>query len=273
MKQFIKFLVLSVIAFLFLTANTAFAEKVTFVKEYNYNASDLDSKVSSRTIALEQVKRLLLEELGTYLISETEVKNFRLTKDQVTTYSAGVVSAEVVDEKWDGKTYYLKAKVSADPVAVAKSLQNIVNDKQKSKELEDVRKKASEFSKEIERLKKELEIAKADAKKIDQKADIKKEEGKVIYTNRDLIKQYNEAVKGLSATDWFEKGVNFYKSGNYKEELNAYNKAIQLNPQYDWAYIGRGNAYADLGNHQQAINDYNKTIQLNPQYASVMSVK
>ena len=267
MKQFIKFLSLMVIAFLFLTAGTAFAEKVTFVKEYNYNASDLDSKVSSRTIALEQVKRLLLEELGTYLITETEVKNFRLTKDQITTYSAGVVSAEVVDEKWDGKTYYLKAKVAADPAEVAKSLQNIVNDKQKSKELEDVRKKASEFSKEIERLKKELAIAKTDNKKIDQKADIKKEESKVIYTNQDLIEQYNQAVKGLSATDWYEKGVKFYESGNYKEALNAFNKAIQLNPQYAAAYNNRGVAYGKLGNYQQAINDYNKAIQLNPQYA------
>ena len=272
MKQFIKFLSITVIAFLFLTA-TAFAEKVTFVKEYNYNASDLDSKVSSRTIALELVKRLLLEELGTYLISETEVKNFRLTKDQVTTYSAGVVSAEVVDEKWDGKTYYLKAKVSADPVEVAKSLQNIVNDKQKSKELEDVRKKASEFSKEIERLKKELAIAKIDTKKIDQKADIKKEEGKVIYTNQALIKQYNQAVKGLSATDWFDKGVNFHESGNYKEALNAYNKMIELDPQYAGAYVTRGLAYHNLGNRQQAINDYNKAIQLNPQHANAYRLR
>ena len=148
MKQ-IKSLVFTLIAFLFLTTGTALAEKVTFVKEYNYNASDLDSKVTSRTIALEQVKRLLLEELGTYLISETEVKNFRLTKDQITTYSAGVVSAEVVDEKWDGKTYYLKAKVSADPAEVTKSLQNIINDKQKSKELEDVRKKHRSFQRRL----------------------------------------------------------------------------------------------------------------------------
>ena len=256
MKQ-IKSLVFTSIAFLFLTA-TAFAEKVTFVKEYNYNASDLDSKVSSRTIALEQVKRLLLEELGTYLISETEVKNFRLTKDQVTTYSAGIVSAEVMDEKWDGKTYYLKAKVSADPAAVAKSLQDIVNDKQKSKELEDVRKKASEFSKEIERLKKELAIVKTDTKKIGQKADIKIQK----------VVQYNEAVKGLSATDWIEKGINFGKAGNYQEALNAFTKAIELNPQYAAAYIGRGLAYGELGNHKQAINDFNKAIELNPQYAT-----
>ena len=265
MKQFIKFLSIMVIAFLFLTA-TAFAEKVTFVKEYNYNASDLDSKVSSRTIALEQVKRLLLEELGTYLISETEVKNFRLTKDQVTTYSAGVVSAEVVDEKWDGKTYYLKAKVSADTVDVTKALQNIVNDKQKSKELEDVRKKAAEFSKEIERLKKELAIAKTDTKKPEQKG-VEKVEGKVIYTSQALIKQYNEAVKGLSATDWFEKGYKSAISGNYQQAINDYNKAIQLNPQLATAYNNRGLAYDNLGNYQQAINDYNKAIQLNPQFA------
>ena len=149
MKHLIKFLSIVLIALVFSTTSPAFAEKVIFVKEYNYNASDLDSKVSSRTIALEQVKRLLLEELGTYLISETEVKNFRLTKDQVTTYSAGVVSAEVIDEKWDSKTYYLKAKVSADAAEVAKSLQNIVNDKQKSKELEDVRKKQRSFQRRL----------------------------------------------------------------------------------------------------------------------------
>ena len=119
------------------------------LRNTNYNASDLDSKVTSSFIALEQVKRLLLEEFGTYLISETEVKNFRLTKDQITTYSAGVVSAEVVDEKWDGKTYYLKAKVSADPAEVTKSLQNIINDKQKSKELEDVRKKHRSFQRRL----------------------------------------------------------------------------------------------------------------------------
>lgn len=59
------------------SAAPSFAEKVTFVKEYTYQASELDSKASCRTISLEMVKRLLLEELGTYLISETEVKDHR----------------------------------------------------------------------------------------------------------------------------------------------------------------------------------------------------
>ncbi|MFZ3122344.1 MAG: tetratricopeptide repeat protein [Thermodesulfovibrionales bacterium] len=250
------FIIQSAIIFVLFSISLSFAGNVTFIKEYTYQASELDSKASCRTISLEMVKRLLLEELGTYLISETEVKNMQLTKDQVTTYSAGIVSAEVIEEKWDGKTFWLKAKVSADPAEVTKSLQNIVNDKQKSKELEDVRKKAAEFSREIERLKKELEIAKADTKKPAHKADEKK------------IKQYNEAVKGLSATDWFEKGVKFYESGNYKEALNAYNKAIQLDPQDAITFSYRGLAYDNLGNLQQAFNDYNKAIQLDPKDAS-----
>jgi len=41
------------------------AEIKTFVKEYTYHAGDEDSRNSSRTIALREVKRLLLEELGT----------------------------------------------------------------------------------------------------------------------------------------------------------------------------------------------------------------
>jgi len=45
--------------------NLASAENKTYIEEYTYMASDIDSKVSSRAIALEQVKRALLKELGT----------------------------------------------------------------------------------------------------------------------------------------------------------------------------------------------------------------
>jgi hypothetical protein len=44
--------------------NNVMASDVTYQREYSYQASESDSKISCRTIALEQVKRLLLEELG-----------------------------------------------------------------------------------------------------------------------------------------------------------------------------------------------------------------
>ena len=156
-------LVLGIILTSLIFANPVFAETKTFIKEYTYMASDIDSKVSSRAIALEQVKRALLEQLGTYLISETEVKDFHMTKDQITTLTAGIVSAEVIDEKWDGRSYYLKAKITADTEEVAKSVDALRKDVQKTKELEDSKKKAEEAMREVTRLKKELELVKESA--------------------------------------------------------------------------------------------------------------
>ncbi|MDP1759795.1 MAG: hypothetical protein Q8K77_08365, partial [Thermodesulfovibrionales bacterium] len=87
----IYFIIQTAIIFVLFSISLSFAGNVTFVKEYTYQASELDSKASCRTISLEMVKRLLLEELGTYVISETEVKDFRLTKDKVTILTAGIV--------------------------------------------------------------------------------------------------------------------------------------------------------------------------------------
>jgi len=101
-------LIVGLVSF-FIFENLAFAQTRVFVEEYTYQASEADSRLSSRVMALEQVKRILLEKLGTYLESETEVKNFQLTKDQIVILSAGIVRAEIVEERWDGKTYYLKS--------------------------------------------------------------------------------------------------------------------------------------------------------------------
>jgi len=118
---------------LLIAASPCLAAIKVFEREYTYQASEADSKLSSRTVSLAEVKRLLLEELGTYLESVTEVKNFQLTKDQITALTAGIVRVEVLDERWDGKTYWLKARVAADPDEVAKSLDSLRKDREKAK--------------------------------------------------------------------------------------------------------------------------------------------
>jgi tetratricopeptide (TPR) repeat protein len=245
MRYFIK-IILAVVSIIFLFAGLSHAEKVTFVKEYTYQASEIDSKVTARAIAVEQVKRLVLDELGTYLLAETEVKDFRLTKDKVVMLTAGIVQTEILNEKWDGERYYLKARIKADPNEVAAAVDRLRKDTQKSKELEDVKKKADEAFKEIGRLKKELDAVKADKNK---------------------QKEYAKAADMLSATDWFEKGLNFIELGNYSAALNAFTKAIELYPKFFGSYLNRGFAYDMLGNQQQAINDYNKAIELAPKLA------
>jgi tetratricopeptide (TPR) repeat protein len=234
------------VAVLLYPAKGAFAENMTFLKEYTYQASDIDSKVSSRAVALEQVKRALLEQLGTYLISETDVKNYQLTKDQVTTLTGGIVSAEIVEEKWDGSSYYLKARIAADPKEVALSVKALGSDRERSRELEESRKKADEAMQEVERLKTELAFAKKDPGKQDA---------------------YARSISDLSATDWFDRGLRSAKSGSLKDAVEAYSRAIELNPRHVGAFNNRGNAFRDLGNGEQAIRDYDKAVALNPRYA------
>ena len=244
------FILVLILSSLFL-ANTVSAETKTFIKEYTYQASDEDSKNSSRTIALREVKRLILEELGTYLESQTEVQNFKLTKDQIVTLTAGIVQTELIEEKWNTENlkYWLKAKITANPHDVMKAIDSLRKDRVKVKELEELRKKSEELLKENARLTKELKTAKGDAKQKSAKA-------------------YKRNIDNLNATEWFEKGLEFGISDNYTEAVKAFSKAIELDPQLAVAYYNRGVAYGTLGNTQQAINDFSKAIELNPQHAS-----
>jgi len=148
--------ILSSFVLILMSPSLALAETVTFTKEYTYQASELDSKASCRTIALEQVKRLLLEELGTYMEGQTEVKNLQMSKEKITALTAGVVQAEIIEEKWDGTTYWVKAVLKADPDNVAKSIESMRSDIKKTADLENMKKKQDEALSEIERLKSEI---------------------------------------------------------------------------------------------------------------------
>ena len=157
-------------------------------------------------IALREVKRLLLEELGTYLESETEVKNFQLTRDQIATFTAGIVQTVIIDEKWDGRVYWLKSKITADTDKVAQSIDELRKDREKTKELETMRRKSDELLREVERLRKELSLVK-DGNRGAQKL------------------AYDKSIKELSAAEWLEKG---YAADNHEKAVVAYGRAIEL---------------------------------------------
>ncbi|HPN98667.1 MAG TPA: tetratricopeptide repeat protein [Syntrophorhabdaceae bacterium] len=233
---------------LHLTLCYACAETKTFIKEYTFIAGEADSKLTSRTVSLREVKRLLLEELGTYLESTTEVKDFKLTKDQIITLTAGIVSAEIMEEKWDGKTYWLKAKISADRESVIKSIDKLRQDRQKVNELEEMRKRSDALLKENEQLKKEL-------------ASLKDKD------HEKTVQQYKKNIDSLTAEEWFDKGYAAATAGNHSEAIDAYTKAIDIKPDLALAYYNRGAAYYNLGQHSRAIEDYNQAIRIKPDYA------
>ena len=146
---------LLIFLFLLISYSTALAETRTFIKQYTDQVSADDNRDSCRTIALREVKRLLLEELVIYLESETEVENFQLTKERIAMLAAGIANTEIINEQWDGRTYWLKAKITADSGYFVKSIDALRKDRAKTKELEEVRRRSDEFLRKYEKLPRE----------------------------------------------------------------------------------------------------------------------
>jgi len=47
----------------------------------------------------------------------------------------------------------------------------------------------------------------------------------------------------------------------------AYEKAIELNPQFVEAWTDKGNAFDELGRHIKALTCYDMALEINPQFA------
>lgn len=178
------------IALLFiLSSNSLLAE--TYVREYTYKASEADSKLSSRSIALDQVKILLLQEIGTHIRQEINIAKDSLgstyASEDVEAVTAGLTKVEIMEEKWNGVTYYLKAKIDADTKQVLDVLKEYKNaNSEKKQQLEDIKENQAALKKlreEISELLLKLETAKAQG--IEDKVNT----------------QYLEQVKKLSMAD------------------------------------------------------------------------
>lgn len=116
------------------------AENKTFIREYHYQAGESDSKISSRTKALTEVKRLLLEEIGVYLesyinYSEEKTENrisSQFLKKEIEQISAGITETSILEENWTGVEYYIKAEITVDPEDVIRQLNRSIEQRKAS---------------------------------------------------------------------------------------------------------------------------------------------
>ena len=225
--------------FFFLFNGQAFADLKEFIREYTYQASEVDSKRSCRIQATTEVKRLLLEEIGVYLETHTEVKNFQLSKDKITAITAGIVCTKKVDETWDGEKYWLKASMVVDLDDIQQKILRIGKERQKTKLYE-------ELKAENDKLREEIQAQKVKGKKINRK-------------------KYIKNILQLAALNHGSKGFAYLNNDEFEKALSFFTKAIALDPLLAKAFTGRSMTYTRLQKYSNAINDAEKAIKLNPQ--------
>jgi tetratricopeptide (TPR) repeat protein len=229
--------------FQLLMGGSAQAEIMVFEEQYHYDAGEADSKLSCRAISLLQVKQLLLERLGTYIESTTQVVDMQLSSDEVTSLSAGFVKTEILNESWDGKTYTLTARIQADPEEVIRLLDGIVGGGKKKEEMARLDMVNQDGLEKINQLKNQMESIQND----------------LVAVNRD----YQKAFRVVEAWGAFEKGQEQMRNGEFATAVKSFSHAIEVKSSSD-NYLQRAMAYRKLNKFTLALADLDKAIQMNP---------
>ena len=71
----------------------------------------------------------------------------------------------------------------------------------------------------------------------------------------------------MEINDWFEEGNDWLNKRDYSKAIEYFDKAIDLNPNYIYAYLFKGLALCLLDKEEEAIQCFDKAIALNPDNA------
>ena len=253
---------IQILILLFISISLCAQEK-TFVKEYTYQASEIDSKVSSRAIATNQLRIILLNEVGVYVESESLLRTSDLKGkfsqdfvETISTISAGITNLTILDERWDGKTFWMKASITVDKTELEQSLIRVINDRQKVKELEALKIELDKAKKELAALTQELNS------------------GNSKNQNASIESKYNEKIDVLNSIELVLRGMSKAEAMDYRGAIADYSRAIEKEPNNAIAYMLRAvsksvtpRPHGEQLDHLGAINDYTKAIEIEPDNA------
>ncbi len=162
-----------------LFAMPARAELQTFTVTHTYTLGDNDSKNDARQLCLLEAKRKVLEKAGTFLESRTEIRDFKLSKDQIKSYSGAVIKVETIKEEFKGtsglNTLTLTVKADVDVVDVAKRLKAIAKDSSLQQKLAQQQRRIDDLEAKIRSLNAQSRMANAATA-----VELRKERGAVI---------------------------------------------------------------------------------------------
>lgn len=256
-RLFILFLVFS------LPGAIVFAGTSIIISEGKYVMGDLDTKKDAKTQALIEAKRMAMEKAGTYLESFTEVKDFKLSKDQVKTIAAGIMSVEVLNEDWkmSGENMVLIIKIRA--TVDTSNLKNRIAKMQEGDSTESFK----EVQNQLVALQKELAELKKQAQKQAESSGTKNQ------PSQEIKEKHEALVNEMSAWEYMGKGNIAAVNQRWEESAEAFGQVIALNPQLADAYAGKAFALHNLRKPAEAGELVNKALAIQPNSVRSLGVK
>lgn len=148
-----------ILGFLFMQMVFA-ASKETIYTTYKYVLGDNDTKSDAKKIAFIEAKRLCLEKAGTYLESNTEVLNFQLSKDEIKTYTSGILKVEIVSEQFkaidETLTLFMEVRAEVDLTEISENMKRIKTDKKFAGKIKEQEKQLQSLEEKIRIMQQQL---------------------------------------------------------------------------------------------------------------------
>lgn len=119
-----------------------------------YRMGDHDTRADAIRLAVEAAKRDALEQVATYLESVTEMKNMDVTRDDIRTYTAGIVMVldQMITTKLEGESVIMRADLTAqvDPDEVAQAIQALRENESAKTELAALRTETDQLHQQLD---------------------------------------------------------------------------------------------------------------------------
>lgn len=119
-----------------------------------YQMGDHDTRADAVRLAVEAAKREALEQIATYLESVTEMKNMDVTRDDIRTYTAGIVMVldQKISTRLDGETVIIHADLTAqvDPKEVAQAIETLRENESAKTELASLRAETDQLHQQLD---------------------------------------------------------------------------------------------------------------------------
>ena len=85
---------------------------------------------------------------------------------------------------------------------------------------------------------------------------------KYTFENEDVCRKNKNSAKY-----WYDKGITFQTQNRMEEALDAYNHAIEIDPNNEYAWYNKGEVLEELWEFDDAIEAYIKVSDINPNNA------
>jgi hypothetical protein len=160
MKKYIFILIITItFIILLLHGYAANAEIKTITATHTYKMGDNDSRNEARRICFLEAKRSVLEKAGTYIESRTEIKNYKLSRDEVSAYSAALLTVETVNEKWEDMSITIDVKATVDTDYISKQMAKIKKDTSVQNEIKGQQERILELERAVASMQEKLKSA------------------------------------------------------------------------------------------------------------------